>query len=258
MNSTRPVAIVTGSSRGLGAATARLLAKSGYQVVINYSKSEADAKAVQASCEALGADTLLCRADVSDDNACRRMVDETIAKWGRLDALVNNAATTKFCIHKNLDGLSKDDFLHIYGTNVVGPYQMIRAAAPYLKQSGKGAIVNVASLAGVTAMGSSVAYCASKAALINMTTSLARVLGPEVRINAICPGFIQGEWLEQGMGKERYEKVKAAIENMVPLRMTATAEMIATTIRYFIEDALLTTGEILLLDAGSRIGSKSF
>lgn len=258
MNNTRPVAIITGSSRGLGAATAQLLAKSGYQVVINYSKSEAQAKEVQAACEALGAETLCCQADVGDDAACRRMVDEAMAKWGRIDALVNNAATTKFCVHKNLDGLNKDDFLTIFSTNVLGPFQMIRAVAPHMKALGKGAIVNVASLAGITAMGSSVAYCASKAALINMTTSLARVMAPEVRVNAICPGFIQGEWLEQGMGKERYERVKTTIESKVPLRMTAKPEMIANTIRYFIEDAVLTTGELLVLDAGSRIGSSSF
>lgn len=258
MNNTRPVAIVTGSSRGLGAATVQLLAEIGYQVVINYSKSETDAKTVQASCEALGAETLLCRANVSEDADCRRMVDETMAKWGRIDALVNNAATTKFCPHKKLDGLSKDDFFYIFGTNVVGPYQMIRAVAPHMKAAGKGAIVNIASLAGVTAQGSSVAYCASKAALINMTTSLARVMGPEVRVNAICPGFIQGEWLKQGMGVERYERAKAALESKVPLHMTATPEMIAKTIRYFIEDAVLTTGETLLVDAGSRIGSASF
>ena len=109
---------------------------------------------------------------------------------GRIHALVNNAATTKFNAHGNLDGLSGEDFLRIYGINVVGPYQMIRAVAPHMKKAGRGVVVNIASLAGVNAIGSSVAYCASKAALINMTVALARVLGPEIRVNAICPGFI--------------------------------------------------------------------
>jgi len=252
--SSRRTAIVTGSSRGVGAATARLLAEKGYNVLINYSRSEQEAKTVQAACEALGAETRLCRADVALDHDCRRMVDDVMAKWGRLDALVNNAGTTKFCAHDNLDGLDKEDFLRIYSINLVGPYQMIRAAAPHMKRAGAGAVVNIASIAGVTGIGSSVAYCASKAALINMTKSLARALGPEIRINAICPGFIQGEWLESGLGSEMYQRAKNFLESTVPLRMTATPEMIATTVSYFIEDAVLVTGETLLLDGGYHLG----
>jgi 3-oxoacyl-[acyl-carrier protein] reductase len=122
-----------------------------------------------------------------------------------------------------------------------------------MKAAGSGVVVNIASIAGVRAIGSSVAYCASKAALINMTMALARVLGPEIRINAICPGFIQGEWLKAGMGQERYEKTKGHLENTLPLRMTATPEIIADTVRYFIEDAVLVTGETLLLDGGHHL-----
>lgn len=253
MNQFRKVAIVTGSSRGVGAATVKLLAANGYNVVINYSKSETDAREVEAACRSLGADTLFCRADVAEDADCRRLASETMAKWGRIDALVNNAGTTKFCAHQNLEGLSKDDFLSIYSTNVVGPFQMIRAAASSLKKSGGGVVVNVASLAGIKAIGSSVAYAASKAALINMTMSLARVLGPEIRINAVCPGFIQGEWLRQGLGEENYENLKKSLEERVPLRKISTPEMVASTIRYFIEDAALTTGETLILDGGHHL-----
>ncbi len=247
------VAIVTGSSRGVGAATVHLLAQKGYHVVINYSKSEDEAREVQVSCEKLGAETLLCRADVSEDIDCRTMVNETLEKWGRIDALVNNAGTTKFCLHDNLEGLTKDDFLHIYSANVVGPYQMIRAAAPYIKRTGKGAIVNVASIAGVLGIGSSVAYCASKAALVNLTVTMARVLGPEIRVNAVCPGFIQGSWLRKGMGEEAYEMTKKFLENSVPLRTTATPEGVAGTIVYLIEGAELVTGEAILLDGGFHI-----
>ncbi|HDQ04988.1 MAG TPA: SDR family oxidoreductase [Deltaproteobacteria bacterium] len=253
MKENKPVAIVTGSSRGLGAATVKMLAKRGYNVVINYSQSEAEAREVQKECEEKGAETLLCRADVAEDADCRRMVDETMNKWGRVDALVNNAATTKFNAHGNLEGLSKEDFLNIYSINVVGPYQMIRAVAPHMKKEGRGAVVNIASLAGVKAIGSCVAYCASKAALINMTMALARALGPEIRVNAICPGFIQGEWLKAGMGVEKYNKLKEQMEEKLPLRMTATPEIIAETIRYFIEDAVLVTGETLLLDGGHHL-----
>jgi len=253
MKEVRPVAIVTGSSRGVGAATVKLLAKNGYNIVVNYSKSEKESKEVQAACESLGAETILCKADVAEDKDCRRMADEAMAKWGRIDVLVNNAGTTKFNAHDNLEGLSKEDFLRIYSINLVGPYQMIRAVVPHMKSAGKGVVVNIASIAGVKAIGSSVAYCASKAALINMTIALARVLGPEIRINAICPGFIQGEWLKAGMGQERYQKTKNHLESTLPLRMTATPEIIANTVRYFIEDAVLVTGETLLLDGGHHL-----
>jgi len=253
LESCRKVAIVTGSSRGVGAATARLLAEKGYHVVINYSKDLKGAEEVEKACADRGAETLIFRGDVSDDDACRSMAEEAGKKWGRIDALVNNAGTTKHCAHHNLEGLSKEDFLRIYGVNVVGAFQMMRAVAPFMKQAGTGSVVNVASIAGVTGMGSSVAYAASKAALINMTICLARVLGPEIRINAVCPGFIQGDWNRNGMGVELYEKVKSHFERKAPLRMTATPEQIAASILYFIEDAVLVTGETLLLDAGQHL-----
>ena len=256
MKDSQRVAIITGSSRGVGAATARLLAQKHFHVVINYTKSEKEARDVQAACEALGAQTLLCRANVSEDKDCRRMADETMAKWGRIDALVNNAATTKFCALDNLEGLTKEDFLNIYATNLVGPFQMIRAVVPHMKKIGKGAVVNIASTAGITGNGSCVAYCASKGALITMTKSLALALGPEIRINAICPGFIQGEWLQGGMGSENYERLKNHLEATVPLRRTATPELIAPTVLYFIENAELVTGETLVLDSGSHLGAK--
>jgi 3-oxoacyl-[acyl-carrier protein] reductase len=253
MSGSGRVAIITGSSRGVGAATAKLLSEKGFRVVINYSKSEREAKETQEACETLGGQTLLCQADVSLDEDCRRIVDEAVAHWGRIDVLVNNAGTTKFCAHDNLEGLTKEDFLHIYSINLVGPYQMIRAAAPHMKRVGQGVVVNMASIAGLKGIGSSVAYSTSKAALINLTMAMARVLGPEIRVNALCPGFIQGEWLQQGLGQERYEKAKEALEQTVPLKMTATAEMVARTVLYFIEEAVLVTGETLILDGGHHL-----
>jgi len=253
MDDSKGVAIVTGSARGVGAATARMLAEKGYNVVINYSKSEGQAREAEEACRVLGAETLLCRADVANDDDCRRMAAETVEKWGRIDALVNNAGTTKFCAHDDLEGLSREDFLHIYGINVVGVYQMVRAVVPHMKQAGSGAIVNVASIAGVTGIGSSVAYAASKGALITMTLSLARVLGPEIRMNAVCPGFIQGDWLRQGLGDETYEAMKQYWEETTPLRMTATPETVAEAIVYFISGAPLVTGETLILDGGFHL-----
>ena len=246
--------IVTGSSSGIGAAAARMLAERGANVVINYSRSEGPARAVAGECEALGGEALVCRADVSDDADCRRMVEETVARWGRLDGLVNNAGATKFVQHADLDGLDMADFQRIYAVNVVGPYQMIRAAAPHMRATGKGSIVNVSSIAGVMGVGSSVAYAASKGALNTMTLSLARVLGPEIRVNTVCPGFVQGSWLREGMGHEAYERTKETLERTTPLRRAGTPETMAEAVVMMLQGPEIVTGEILIVDAGVHLG----
>lgn len=244
------VSIVTGSSSGVGAATARMLAGKGGNVVINYSRSTEAAQKVAEECRQLGGEVLLCQADVSSDEDCRRIVAEALEKWGRLDSLVNNAGTTRFVQHPDLDGLSADDFQHIYGVNVVGPFQMVRAAREGLKASGDGSIVNVASIAGVKGVGSSIAYAASKGALITMGKSLARIMGPEVRVNTVCPGFIQGDWLAEGMGKEVYEASKTFLETNTPLQATCTPETVAESILHFIEGHSIVTGQHIVLDGG--------
>jgi len=248
------VVIVTGSATGVGAASAKMLAAKGCNVVINYTKSEAEAKETQAACERFGVQTLLCQADVSNDADCRRMAQAAIDKWGRIDGLINNAGTTHFVNHANLEGLTADDFHRIYSVNVIGPYQMTRAVAGQMKQQGRGAVVNVSSIAGVMGVGSSIAYTASKGALNTMTLSLARALGPEIRVNTICPGFIQGRWLRGGMGDEAYEAAKAFQERTTPLRKAGTPEDMAQAAVWFIEGADLITGEILIVDAGSHLG----
>jgi len=247
------VAIVTGSSSGVGSATARQLAEKGYNVVVNYSRNKEGAEKTAAACEAAGGKAVICQADVSQDEDCRRMVAAGVEKWGRIDALVNNAGTTKFNDHRNLAGLDKEDFFHIYGVNVVGPYQMIRATEPYLRKSGRGAVVNVASIAAITGVGSSIAYAASKGALVTMTLSLARALGPEIRVNAVCPGFIQGEWLREGMGNELYEAVKSNLEETSPLNVTSSPETVGEAIIYFICGAGIITGETLIVDGGNHL-----
>lgn len=247
------VAIVTGSATGIGAATAQKLAESGCNVVINYTKSEKEARETVAACETHGVETILCRADVSADEDCRRMVDEAMTKWGKIDALVNNAGTSKFVDHTDLDGLDKEDFLRIYSVNVVGPYQMARAVRPHMKNAGRGAIVNVASTAAINAVGSSIAYAASKGALVTMTLSLARNLGPEIRVNAVCPGFVQSRWLKEGLGEELYETRKNYLEQQSPLGVTATPDTVAEAILYFIAGAPITTGETLILDGGFHL-----
>jgi len=251
---TDQVAIVTGSSSGVGAATAKLLASLGCNVVINYSSKMEAAEVVAEECRQSGAEALVCGSNVADDGDCRGMVQQAIEKWGRVDALVNNAGTTKFVDHKNLDGLSDEDFQRIYSINVIGAYQMTRAVNEVMQsQETGGAIVNVASTAAITGIGSCIAYAASKGALVTMTLSLARVLGPKIRVNAVCPGFIQGDWLRNGMGAERYDSFMKSTEENAPLGVTATAETVADAILHFIVGPQVVTGETLIVDGGRHL-----
>jgi 3-oxoacyl-[acyl-carrier protein] reductase len=248
------VAIVTGSATGVGAEVARQLAERGCNVVINYTKSEAEARASEAACRALGVKTLLVQADVSNDADCRRLAQAALDKWGRIDVLVNNAGTSKFVAHHDLEGLSAEDFQRIYAVNVIGPFQMTRAVAPAMQKQGSGAVVNVSSLAGVRGVGSSVAYAASKGALNTMTLSLARALGPEIRVNTVCPGFIDTRWLRSGLGDETFERLRGSVARSNPLRAASTPAEVAEPIVYFALSARHTTGETLLVDAGTHLG----
>lgn len=247
------VAIVTGSSSGIGEATALQLARGGAKVVINYSKSEDEARAVEAKAKDAGAEVLCVQADVSDDAECRKLAQAAIEAWGRIDILVNNAGRTKFANHADLDALDAEDFLGIYKLNVVGPYQMIRACLPSLKEH-HGAVVNVSSIAGVKAIGSSVAYAASKGALNNMTVSLARALAPEVRVNAVCPGFVGTPWFQKTFGDEMYKTIVDRISAAVPLKKAGTPESVAEVICFLASDASsFVSGETMLVDAGLHL-----
>lgn len=247
------VTIVTGSATGLGAAIARQLAVKGSHVVINYTKSESEAKDTVAECEAAGVETLLVKGDVASDADCRAMALAAMEKWGRIDALVNNAGITAFADHDDLEALSADDFHRLYGVNVVGAFQMIRAAAPHLKASGAGAVVNISSIAGVTGIGSSVAYAASKGALNTMTLSLARALAPEIRVNAICPGFIGSRWFRDRLGPQGYEKMVANVKKNTPLQAASSPDDIAQTAVWLVEGGRHVTGEVIIADAGLHL-----
>jgi len=247
------VAIVTGSSSGIGAATVVALAKQGCHVVITYKRNSDGADKVAKQCEQHGVKTLVMKANVAEDDDCCALVEKTLEKFGRLNILINNAGTTKFCDHDNLQGLSKQDFLDIYSVNTVGAFQMIRAAEKALRNEEIAHVINMASIAAITGIGSSVAYAASKGAMLTMTMSLARALGPQIRINAICPGFVQGEWLEKGLGKETYGKVLSGMKKIAPLNDTATAERIADTAIGIISGMDWTTGESIIIDGGSHL-----
>ena len=247
------VAIVTGSSSGIGASIAQQLCARGCNVTINYSRNEAGAQEVAAKCRALGGQTLVQRADVTDDSDCLALVAATMERFGRLDILINNAGTTKFCAHQNLSGLSKDDFLNIYAVNLVGPYQMARASEAALRKQPVAHIVNMASIAAITGVGSSIAYAASKGALVTMTMSLARVLGPQIRVNAVCPGFVAGEWLKKGLGEETYESIKSQYISIAPLKQTATPDIVAQTVLSLVGGIDWTTGETIIVDGGAHL-----
>lgn len=253
--SARKVCVVTGSSSGIGASTARLYAGRGWNVVVNYSRNPAPAEAVATECRALGADALVVKADVSSDADCRRLAAEVEAHFGRADALVNNAGTTKFVALKNLDGLEAEDFQRIYAVNVIGAYQMSRALVPLLKKRDGAAagIVNISSVASMMGVGSSIAYMASKGALNAMTAGLARALGPDIRVNAIAPGLVETPWLVEGMGAERYAQAVEGYKARAALDAVISPEDVAEAAWWLGAGAAKTTGEVLLLDAGMRL-----
>jgi 3-oxoacyl-[acyl-carrier protein] reductase len=251
--SERKLCVVTGSSSGIGAATARLYARHGWDVVVNCSRDTAPAEAVAAECRALGAGALVVKADVGSDADCRRLAAEVEARFGRADVLVNNAGTTKFVALKDLDGLEADDFQRIYAVNVIGAYQMTRALAPLLRRRPGSGIVNISSIASMMGIGSSLAYMASKGALNAMTIGLARALGPEIRVNAIAPGLVETPWLQQGLGPERYAQSVQGYKARAALDAVIAPDDVADAAWWLGAGAAKTTGEVLLLDAGLRL-----
>ncbi|HSC19635.1 MAG TPA: glucose 1-dehydrogenase [Rhizomicrobium sp.] len=248
------VAIVTGSASGIGAATAKILSGYGANIVLNYSKSASDAQQVMQELRDSGKGALLVQADVSLDAECRKLATAAVEAWGRIDILINNAGTTKFVSHGDLEGLSSEDFAAIYAVNVIGPYQMIRACRSALKQRGDGSVVNVSSIAAMTGLGSSIAYAASKGALNTMTLSLARALAPEIRVNAICPGYVATPWFTRRFGEESAGRLAANVADTNPLKAVASAEDIANTIAFLAgPDSGQITGETLLVDSGTHL-----
>lgn len=252
--SERKVVLITGAGSGVGAATAQMLARHGYDIVVNFSKSEAGAKQTELACRDAGADTLLFQGDVADDAACKSMAEAAIQRWGRIDALVNNAGISTFSGAANWDVLDTETFQRIYAVNTIGAFQMVRACAAHLKAR-QGSIVNVSSVAGALGIGSSVPYIASKGAINSLTLYLARALAPEVRVNAVCPGLVTSRWFVEGVGQEGYEKIKQGYERSVPLARSCSPEDIAEAIVWLVDGAKTVTGELMLLDSGLHLGS---
>jgi 3-oxoacyl-[acyl-carrier protein] reductase len=195
------------------------------------------------------------RGSVADDAACRTLAQAALERWGRLDALVNNAGITTFAGGGDWDAIDATVFQQIVGVNAMGTFQMVRACAPHLKAA-RGAIVNVSSIAGSLGIGSSAPYVASKGAVNSMTLYFARALAPQVRVNAVCPGLITTRWFVDGMGREAFEKLKANNERITPLATACTAEDVADAVVWLIVGARTTTGELLLLDSGRHLGAQ--
>lgn len=246
-------AIVTGGGTGVGHATCLMLARAGCSVLVNYSRSKDAAEATAAQARELGVKSIAFRADVAQDVECRAMVAEAERAFGRLDVLINNAGTTKFIAHANLEGVRPSDWSDILGVNLIGPFQCTRAALSLLSRDGGGEVVMTSSVAGLVGTGSSIPYCASKAALNNLIVTLARVCGPQVRVNGVAPGFIDGDWLQQGLGNN-YQAVKSAMEARSPLGRVATPESVAEAILSIITGSDLVTGHVLPVEGGMMIG----
>lgn len=244
MTTSRKVALITGGGTGVGRAATLQLAQRGYDVVVNYSRSASDAEATAAEAGEHNVRAIALKCDVSDDAQVREMLDRLRNELGRLDVLVNNAGMTHFVPHTDLDAMSADKWDEILAVNLKGPFFVSRAAIPLMKAGGSGAIVNVASVAGLAGAGSSIAYAASKGGLITMTKSFARAFAPDIRVNAVCPGVILSRWLD---GHE--EMIDAAIK-ITPLRKASSPDDIADAIVFLACEAHMMTGQSLIIDGG--------
>lgn len=243
----RPLALVTGSASGIGRACALRLAHAGYDVTINYSRSADRAEKTLKELHVLGGEHRAVAADVSNDAAVRELVD-IAARGGRLDALVNNAGTTSETAPEDLDGIDLEDWDRVFRINVRGLVQVTRAAAPHLRAS-RGSIVNIASIVGLRPGPQPLAYAASKSAVVSLTKTLSRVLAPEVRVNAVAPGWIAGEWMERTLG-DKYETLMERRARQTPMKANVTLEDVAESVHTWLTSHPFVTGEVMVIDGG--------
>ena len=245
------VALVTGGGTGIGRAVCLRLAKAGAEaVVVNYSRSDKDARATAAELIVLGPDAMAHKADVSNESEVTAMIDAVKERYGRLDVLINNAGTTRFIAHPDLDALTDEVWDEILKVNLKGTFYCCRAAAPELRKT-SGAIVNVASIAGHRATGSSIVYAVSKAGVLQLTRALAVALAPEVRVNSVSPGLVSTRWLLQ-FDAEAAESQATSTTATTPLTAVATADHVAQAVMAFVENDMI-TGQDVVVDGGKNI-----
>ena len=248
---TGKVALVTGAAVGIGRAIAVAYGREGAKVVVNYSKSRAEAEETAALLRKAGGEPLLIQADVSQDAEARAMVAKTLGAFGRIDVLVNNAGITAFVDFADLDGLTDDVWDRLYQVNVKGTFFCCRAAAASMKQQGHGRIINLASVAGLWPQGSSIAYCCSKAAVVQLSKCLAKTLGPEIQVNAIAPGFIaETRW---NVGRPNLDATLARAAQSAPLKRAGTAEDIADAALFLATRGDFMTGDVMVVDGGRLV-----
>ena len=243
--------LLTGAASGIGAATARRFVKEGWLVAVNYldaSQKDSAADIVK------GTKGITLEGDVTRDEHCKTLVEKTVAAFGRLDALVNAAGISVMVPHTKLHDISAEDFQRIYAVNTIGPFQVIRAAAPHLKKTGNAAVVNIASRAGITGAGSSIPYAASKGALNTLTLSMARVLAPEVRVNSVCPTLVEQGFVER-LDPDTFARRKANMIANAPLKRIGKPDEVAETIWWLVTSATMMTGAILELDFGIHLNA---
>ena len=245
----RNKALVTGGATGIGRSAVLALARAGYDVAINYSSSAQAAQAVSAEAQALGAQTLLLQCDVSDDAAARAMLQKVDAAWGRLDGLINNAGTTAKWKVKDLESLDMTEWDRTFAVNVRGNFQVTRAAVPLLRKGTAPAIVFTASIVGLRPGPQPLPYSASKAAIVSMTKMLAWNLGPEIRVNAVAPGWMEGEWMQRMLG-DKYDDLMGKRAKLTPLRRCVTADDVAETMLNLLQSNRFVTGEVVVIDGG--------
>ncbi len=245
----RKKALITGAATGIGRSAALALARAGYDVAVNYASSETAARDTAAEAAKLGAKVLLLRCDVADEAGVRAMMKVVEAEFGRLDALVNNAGTTASWKPRDLDTLSLDEWDRVFAVNVRGLFQVTRAALPLLRKAPAPAIVNTASIVGLRPGPQPLPYAASKAAIVNLTKTLAYNLGPEIRVNAVAPGWMEGDWMQRMLG-DKYDDLMGKRAKLTPLRRCVTADDVAETMLSLITGNRFVTGEVVVIDGG--------
>jgi ketoreductase RED2 len=237
------VAVVTGSSSGIGAACAVAFAAAGARIVVNSARSVVEGEAVAAQLP----DAVYVQGDICDPETPGRLVAAALERWGRLDTLVNNAGTTAVIPHHDLEAATVDVWRRIFEVNVFGTWSMTLAAIPALRES-RGSVINVASVAGIRPTGSSIPYAASKAALNHLTVLLAKVVGPEIRVNAVAPGLIDTPWTAD------WDLVREVVQQVTPLKRTGRPEDVAEVV-LALATASYMTGQIVGVDGGLSIAT---
>lgn len=251
----RGAVLITGAATGIGAAVARTFARDGWMTgICTLEATRADADLVADACRALGAPSVVVEVDVTDDTSCRQAADDfAAAAGGAIAGLVNCAGVTRFVPHHDLEGLPSAEFRRTNDVNVMGTFQMIRACRAALERSGRGAIVNYSSIAGLSGVGSSAAYAASKGAVISLTLSMARALAPHIRVNAIAPGYVAGGLPSRVLDADALAAVEAKYLETQPMKRLLTVDEVASLTHFLIAGPGGITGETIRIDNGLHL-----